>query len=505
MIVCIKDLLHGADISESVERDSQFSIEATFGARMDVLNMVVHDPERALALPNRREIVIYDAPSETDIERGAPGTADVVDPPWAISAYNIFRHGSKAAAHVSTNPALWTPRLFAGYLATPEYKMLSTERQITVSAQDFTYRLRSTVCNQAFPALLTDDAIVKAIFKQYRPDFNTVNVLHTFSGMPAISFPVHSLEQFMQRITKITRAVYRVDYFKRLWYGPIGQFPAPFTLAESPDPVEGPASVPPRIGYEAATYTPDSASLSDRVWVVGRDFQSATQTYIIPAALTDGSHFQFTLPGSATKFDIVSVQVDHGAGYVSKTFGEAPQDGDITDQSTFKTQVVFQPTPPTVAFKVTPSVSDLIKIVGKFRYPLITIYSDAGLVASVGGLFFDAVVRDKRIRDLKLAQHVGKAYLVNQGNTLKGMSVTVMTRAVGNINIGPAQTIVIDAPLLFTGLFDYDSLGHIIPGSDNPKTFIVTRTTLTLDQDSDLQHPYRVELELADHASTGGQ
>lgn len=487
MIVSIRDVLHGADLSGSVERDSTFSVEATFGSRMDVLNMTLHDPDRTLALPDRREIVIYDAQSIAD-----GGSGIVVDPPWAVSPYNIYRTGSRPAARVSTDPTQWTPRLFAGYLATPEYSLISTERKIAVSAQDYTYRLRSTVANRAFNAHFTDAAIVKAVFKAYRPDFNTDNVVSTFTDMPLISFPVHSLEQFMQRITKITRAIYRVDYFKRLWYGPIGQFPAPFNLAESGDDL---TLTPANRGYEQGVYSPDAASLSDRVWIVGRDFQSKTQTYIIPAALVDGTHFQFVLPGSATKFDIDSVSVNHGSGYVSKTFGESPNDGDITDQSTFRYQVIFQPTPPTVAFKVTPSAGDLLKIVGKFRYPLIQIYTDPTLVADAGGLFFDAVVRDKRIRDLTLAQKVGKAYLQTQGIALKGFTCITLHRFDPDdpaVVIGPAQTIQIDAPLTFAGL------------GENPKTFIITRTTTTLDADSDLQHPYRVELEMAGHAVMGG-
>ncbi len=515
MIVTIRDLLGGADISESVERDSQFSVEATFGARMDILNCNIFDPDLTLALPDRREIVVYDTPSQADIARGAPYTyGGVVDPPWAVSAYNTWANGPGHEV-TSRDPTQWTPRLFAGYLATPQYTMTSTERSIAVTAQDYTYRLRSTICNQAFPAGLTDQAIVQTIFKTYRGDFNRDNVLSTFSSMPAISFPVHSLEQFMQRVTKITRAIYRVDYYKQLWYGPIGQFPAPFNLAETPDPENGPFSTPPNVGFEQGLYTPDAAALADRVWVVGRDYQSNQQTYDIPAVLVDGAggvggtgHFQYVLPGSATKADIVSVQVGSGTVWTValKTVGEAPQDGDITDQSTFKTPVIFQPTPPTVAFKVTPQAGQLVRIVGKFRYPLIVTIADATLVEEVGGLYFDAVVRDKRIRDLVLAQHVGRAYLANQGNTLKGMTGTVMTREVGGVNLAPAQTIMVDAPLLFRGLGEWDARHtFMFPGSDNPRTFLVSRTTLTLDDQNDLQHPYRIEFEFADHMSTGGQ
>ncbi len=713
MILSIAGVQGGADLSQSVDRSSGFEIEATFGNRMDVMTATLFDPPPYNnALLDRREVVVYDAPT---------GGA-VVDPPWAVSAYNTFKNGA-GHEQTSTNPALWTVRLFAGYLATPQYTLDGAMRLIALSAQDYTYRLRTTVVNQAFAAGLTDQQIVTQIFNKYRPDFVTSMVMNTFANMPAISFPVHTLEQFLQKIIKITGAIYRVDYYKQVWYGPIGQMLTPYNLSETPNyfvpylatvlrdsPVAywrlsdsgataldatgqgfsgtvgagvtegvtsalnsdiadrsmtfngstGKVTLPSSsslhpgdvfslelwfkstdatttghpmwdggtgdfifrygnggagvvdvgisggaaiahatgayndgnwhhavwvkngaqnhlyvdgvdritslvnltvvaastnetlglrvggnsfagsldevalynypltaaqvanhyavgsaaptattIGYEQGTYIPDAASLVDKVWVVGRDFLSAQQTYQVPTAIVDGTTYQFPLPGATTKGDLVSVKVNG----VFKTIGQAPGDGDVTNQATFKTDCLVQSTPATIAFAVTPPASATVLITGKFRYPLIQTLSDPTLVAAVGGLYFEAVVRDKRIRDVTLAQNVGKRYLATQGSAKKGFTATLIKRGVplytaplwgssqwgqfiwgdnGNPRIvAPGQTMSVTAPVLFAGL------------GTTTKQFVVSRTRIIMDADTPIDDPYRLELELIDRASTG--
>jgi hypothetical protein len=567
------------------------------------------------------------------------------------------------------------------------------QRMIEVQAQDYTTRLRTTIANRAYVSGNSDQFVVKDIFKTYRPDFDTANVQQIVASMPAISFPVHSLEQFMQRIVKVTRGVYRVDYYKRLFYGAIGQIVAPFnlsdlgtsyaadTLARSPqgywrlndtgataadlsgngntgtlngtitksvagatsdgdtamtfDGATGyigvadaaglhPATItveawiyptanqvgnfvnkdgnseyrarinalkvefldrggtnlvvsattlslntwyhvvcvgsssglriyingkldasnavafgggggttqlqigantgfgeyfPGRIdevaiynyaltadqvavrysmraatalgttfGYENAKYSPDVTSLADKVWVVGHSFLSQQQSYTVPAALVNGSAFQFPLPGSATKADIISVTV----GGVGQTIGQAPGDGDITTPNTFKFQCLVQPSPAIMAFQTPPLNGTAVVVTGKFRYPLIQTYADPSLVAQAGGLIFEAVVRDKRIRDLALAQTVAKAFLQNQGLAMKGMTTTIMRRGLGSSLIQPSQIINVTGASLFTGL------------GGPTLSFLITRVRLVLDAESDLDNPYRVELEMVDRPIHGG-
>ncbi|MCW2687638.1 MAG: hypothetical protein JWR37_2528 [Mycobacterium sp.] len=85
----------------------------------------------------------------------------------------------------------------------------------------------------------TDDQIIKDLFAIYRPDIDTSNVTSALgSVMPTISFPTHTLEQFFQRVLKISQGWFRIDYYKRLFYGGVGSGPgsyAPFALSDTPN------------------------------------------------------------------------------------------------------------------------------------------------------------------------------------------------------------------------------------------------------------------------------
>lgn len=487
MIVSIAGVLGGASLTQYVQRggsgdfgSGDFKIESAIGKRIDTSSFTLMDTlPPSLAIPDRAECWIYDA---------ADGAA-VTDPPNAISAYNTYLNG---AGHevTSTNPANWTPRLFAGYVATPNFMVEGPQRYVTIDAQDYTVRLRTTVCNMAFQAGTSDQSIVQQLFARYRPDYDTTNVnaISGFGSMPAISFPVHTLEQMMERVIKVTRGYYRVDYYKRVWYGTQGLQTAPFNLSDVPDM----ASTFPA---EELKYSPDGAGLVNRVWVVGQSFLSAVQSYQIPggSAILNGTNYQFSLPGNPEKTGMtVTVNgVDQG------TIGVVPGDGDLTNPSSFKFNVLIQHAPAIVAFKTAPPSGATVVVRGKFRYPLVQVVTNQSLINATNGVVFEAVVRDRRINDNTLAINVGNAYLQNQGTTLKGGSCVVWTRSKNGQLIGPGQVINIKNDALFSGLLK--------DASGNPTTtavVIITQTTITLDEDT--VQPYRVELSFADRHVSGG-
>lgn len=478
MILSIAGVQNGADISSNVERDTgTFEIDAAIGKRMDTFRCTMFDPSLVLAIPDRAEVWVYDAP--------AGGT--VTDPPTAISAYNTYLNG---AGHevTSPTPANWTTRLFAGYVATPRYAVIGPQRYVGIEAQDYTYRLRTTVCNKAYVGGQTDKAIVQDIFGTYRKDFDATNVNVLASNMPAISFPVHSLEQFMERIIKITRGVYRVDYYKRLFYGAIGQQLAPFGLSDNPDGSTTYGMEEP-IGY-----APDGTGLANQVWVVGARYLSNVQSYQIPPALVNGTTFQFTLPGDPdiTGMTVTVAGADQGAG------GVIPAAGDITQQSSYKNNWVIQHLPAILALKTTPTSGQAIVVTGKFRYPLVSKVSASDLIALTGGNVFESVVRDRRINDLSLAQQVGNAFLRNQGLSMKGGTCTIRKRGTGGAILQPGQQISITHTKLFAG-------GVLKDGSGNPVTSmqaLVTRLRMKLDTDS--VEPYAYEINFADRQIGGG-
>jgi hypothetical protein len=404
----------------------------------------------------------------------------VVDPPNAISAYNTYLRGAGNEV-TSTTPANWTPRMFAGFSATPAYSMVGAQRKITVTAQDYTFRLRSTVANMAFVGGLTDAAIITALFSQYRPDVDLSQVQVTVSSMPAISFPVHTLEQFLERIIKISRANYRLDYYKRLFYGPPGFLVAPFGLSDTPNGTT-------TFGMEKLSYAPDTASLANKAWVVGAKYLSKVQTWQVPPSLVTGSNYQFNLPGDPEQ---VGMSVTVG-GVDQGVIGVVPAAGDFADQSSFKNNVIIQHNPPLMALKVTPASATAVIVTGKFRYPLITVVSDATLIAATGGKSFETPIRDRRITDLALAQQTGNAFLKNQGAALKGGTVTTRKRSLGGVLLQPGQFLPITHSKLFAGGVLKDAGGNPITSTN----FLITKLRYLLDRDS--VEPYAVEVSFAD-------
>jgi hypothetical protein len=478
LILSIKGVQGGADLSGSVERDSgTFEVDGQVGKRMDTLRCTLFDPTLTLAIPDRAEMWVYDAPA---------GGA-VTDPPRAISAYNTFRNGAGLEV-TSTNPALWTTRLFAGYVATPRYTVVGPQRFVGIEAQDYTFRLRSTICNKAYAPPQTDKAIIQDIFATYRPDIDTANVNVVTANMPAIQFPVHSLEQFMERVVKITRAIYRVDYYKRLFYGAIGQVPAPFALSDQPNGTT-------ILGMEEPIgYSPEGSSLVNAVWIVGGRYLGASQAYQIPPSLVNGTAFQFPLPGDPDigGMKVTVAGVDQGAG------GVVPAAGDMAAQSGYKFAWIIQHNPAIVALKVTPTSGQAVIVTGKFRYSLVSRISEPELIALTGGNIFEASLRDRRINDLGLADQVGNAFLRNQGLTMKGGVCTIRKRGQGGAILQPGQTMSITHATLFGG-------GALKDASGNPTTTmnaVITRLRLRLDTDS--VEPYAWEINFADRAATGG-
>lgn len=462
------------DLSGRVDRQAGGSIEATLGNRMDVLTLTLMDfmPPQ-LAIPDRGEIVIYDA---------APGAA-VTDPPNAISAWNTYLNG--AGHEVTSNtPSQWTARLFAGYIAKPIYSLDGAQRYVQVTAQDYTYRLRTTIANTSFQAGQTDQAIIQSLFTRYRPDIDTSNVQVVTSNFPAISFPAHSLEQFLQRIVKVSRASYRVDYYKRLFYGVLGFLIAPINFSDHPDfsstfPVEG------------LTYEPDGTGLVDKVWVIGGSFLSGQQAYQIPVTLVNGSNYQFPLPGDP---DTTGLTVTVG-GTDQGTVGVAPGAGDPTSQASFKNNALVQHTPPVVMLKTTPPNGTTVIVTAKFKFPLIQTVSDPALIAAMNGLIFERVIRDKRINDLTLAQQVGTAFLKSQGQTLKGGQFLSKWRASPSTGalLTPGQQATIRNDIIYAGL---------LPGGSTTNTIIITKMLTKLSED--INQPWEVEVNYADRSVAGG-
>lgn len=261
-------LMHG-DLSPFVDEEAAFHIAAATGNRNDVFTMTLFDkgpqvdlPTYRIVIPEKAEIIVYDFDASL-----LPSTwvgfssnpAPIVDPPLPNSTALAYTYGNYQYDRVAqydtmpplsstNNPANWTPRLFGGYCASPDYVVTSgLERNVVLACQDYTSRLPYTVCNKAYgpdalhPSGWSDQQMVRDLFNTYAGDIDTtfVSMIQAPGTAPALSFPTHTLAQMLGRIIKMSQGYYRLDYYKRLYYGVVGYQSAPFAInADAPNSMD---------------------------------------------------------------------------------------------------------------------------------------------------------------------------------------------------------------------------------------------------------------------------
>lgn len=566
MIVCIRGVKQGRDLSSYVLRSGSvsvgtasgraFEVHAAIGKRMDTLYLTMFDPDLELAIPKRAEIIVYDAdpaslpPGWTGFPAGYP----IVDPgqPPSVFQTTAAVGTARSVPGLALTPGATeryltsgvpTQRLFAGFVARATYGSVGPQRQLVIEAQDYTCRLRTTVCNRAYnvdadhPNGWSDSQIVVDLISRYRPEWSVTQVVPSYATtygvgiygtaryspsaqyMPPITFPVHTLEQMLERIVKITRAYYRVDYYGAFIYGPPGSDLSPLSISDTPIPdtpattltatsavgvpravvgaqvvpgsperVPTPAVVSSQIACEGLVYAPDDSNFIDKVWVQGDTYRGAVQTYTLPRG--DGSAYVFALPAELDAPATATVTVN---GVDQGAIGVLGKDGTLDQRQSWTLQVLAERAPPTLAFKTTPPSGATIVLTGSFRYPLIQAVTDQGLQASAGGLLFEGVIRDRRMNDMSQAIRAAQGYLQFQGLTKKGGSCIVRRRggfdAAGNPKLlQPGQQIQITNRAVFTGVLE--------GGATTTLQAIITELRMTLDETT--IEPYNVWLTFAD-------
>jgi streptogramin lyase len=187
---------------------------------------------------------------------------------------------------------------------------------------------------------------------------DTSQVEEIFGLLPPISFPQHTIEQFMQRVVKITNATYRVDYYKRMEYLTLGTIPAPFAFSIQPNfglfllPGELPTF--PGEQWEGGH---DETELINRVWVVGASFVGTAQTYVVSPP-PNGVQWIFQLPAKMKSITTATVTVNGVDLGMPGTLGT---DGTLEPgtQSTWTAPVLIGTggigQPPTLAFQTPPA------------------------------------------------------------------------------------------------------------------------------------------------------
>ena len=128
-----------------------------------------------------------------------------------------------------------TVRLFGGTIANKVSRPVGIERELSITAQDYTLLLERATIRKQYKARLTDwEVIVDAVVTAGRTEINTDRV-RIGRNMDALDFQNSTLSSMMDAIIGITGYKWHVDAWKRLHYYPNSFYAGSFIFSDLPD------------------------------------------------------------------------------------------------------------------------------------------------------------------------------------------------------------------------------------------------------------------------------
>lgn len=208
----------------------------------------------------------------------------------------------------------------------------------------------------------------------------------------------------MNKVAKLFNYYWRIDYHKNLHFFPSNQNPAPFSLTAGSTQ-----------NYAKLKVEPDTAELKNRQVVRGAEAPAANLYEQIFVA--DGDQTSFTLD---YKPKTLTVEVDTGGGYASKTVGFEG----IVDESTVEFVANFNEKIVRNGTHATLSVGDKIKFTYYPYKPILVQADDPASIATMAGItggdgiYDGAVITDYSLKSYEEARKRANAELAQYSNPI---------------------------------------------------------------------------------------
>lgn len=254
--------------------------------------------------------------------------------------------------------------LFGGYVSrlTPTEYGVGEAIVYSIEAIDYTYILtnkntQATYENQTL-AYIVADLLTNSVDSGY-----ALTHAGTATGpvIPSVTFNHISLRQCFEKLAKLTNYIWWVDYQKDI------HFIDPASAAAAPETVTDASS-----NHESMVVNSDATQVRNQIIIKGGISESANYQQVI---LGDANARGWALAyGIIT---MVSIELDTGSGYVSKTYGLEGTDDE--------TACYFMYSPTRGSFRMssgsgTPAAGNKIRITYTYPLPILTIVQDAGSV-----------------------------------------------------------------------------------------------------------------------------
>lgn len=280
---------------------------------------------------------------------------------------------------------------------------------------DYTRLLDGSLVHKSYESM-TDAAIIYDIVTTYAigKGITTTNVVAT-ATINQITFNYLQPSQCLRKICELTGNSWYIDYSKDIHYFPLNEEAAPTSIEDGSQIKDFVASF-------------DASQLKNRVYVRGGTKLSDFTTYIEAG---DGQKTKFVLPD---KPHDVSVEVDTGAGYVTKTLGIKNIDTSGFDwYLNFQEKYLEQDSGGAVL-----TTAHKIKVTYKYDIPILIAQDNSASIADSG--VHEYAIFDKSITTTEAARDRAAAELTDYANSI----VEASFMAVGITGWRSGQTIYIE-------------------------------------------------------------
>lgn len=269
----------------------------------------------------------------------------------------------------------------------------------------------------------TIENIIDNLISSYTPGFTTNNVIGTFT-IAKIVFNEMYLSDCLKKLAEIVKYDWYVDEEKDIHFFPKFTNTAPFNLTDSSG----------NYINETLNRTIDGTQIVNQVKVRGGESDGELYTDII--TVKGANTKAFTLP---YKFSGLTIAVDTGAGFVSKTVGQ-----DFKDDPTAK-DCLYNFNDKTIKFPAVLADGNKIQFSGYPKVPIKSVISNTGSIATYG--LREKIINDPSIVDMTTARKRAKAELLayqSGSNEISFETYTSGLRAGMVINLNSSRRSTVD-------------------------------------------------------------
>lgn len=258
---------------------------------------------------------------------------------------------------------------------------------LTIRCTDHTMEFDRLLASRTYEDTTVHD-IIDDLVSSYAPSFTINNVSSNFI-IPKIVFNQVPLSQCLRRLADIMRYDWYIDPDKDIHFFERNTNTAPFDLTDTSG----------NFVYKTLSRSSDGTQIVNRVKVRGGEYDGDTYTDVITVKGSDSKSFKLPY-----KFSNLTIELDTGGGYVSKTVGI-----DFIDDFTTK-DVLYNFQDQSFRFETARGDGNKIRFSGNPKVPVLAIAEDSPSVIAYGAI--EKLIRDDTIESNNVARKRASAELL---------------------------------------------------------------------------------------------